>query len=388
MSSYYTPRNVVIGRHWKRPKPRVYECNVRDAERFYQETYKDYLQSKDFAARRASEDRTRVVDDEPASRWSLRRTNSLVDSPGDSFVRDNLRNGSTSSSYFDSAATGPSRSRGEDSYSSSSLRSSSVVNQRRESPDGEIATIEQRLQRLRKLREDLGLPSETGGGISFSSTSNASSSRASARQSPPLETSRRSRVAESTTSYSSTRGGSTSRDPDTYGVSERGSKYTSKYSADDDSASSSRYSSKYGNGDDASSRTSKYASKYKDDEDSYSRTSDVGSRTNGRSVTFSSSTGAKDDSDSYSSYKSSAKSASRKYDADDDSSYGSSGKSSYKSSAESKTYKSSGKGLASSSAADDDMGNYDDDELLSSIKKKFPTSDEILQRIKKLDDDL
>ncbi|KAL7648193.1 UNVERIFIED_CONTAM: hypothetical protein RMT77_000096 [Armadillidium vulgare] len=389
MTSYYTPRKGLVNRYWKRPKPRVYECNIRDAERFYQQSYKEYLDAKEWANRKASDDRSYISDD---SRWTLRRTNSLTDSADYNTDRNSYLNSNIGAKQY-----------GEDSYTSS-MRSTSMAGTRKQSPPSDVSSIEERLQKLQRLRSELGLPSseissQTSTKVKFSlpsptaSTTNLSRNRTFTSPDPRE---RRGKTVDvsSSSSYSSTRGGgrayATDLSSDSYGDSgaERSSRFKSKYSYEDSSdlgstqngtERSSRFASKYKLEDstdatpkqNGTERSSKYASKY-----SYEDSSDIRPKQNGIGSSYS----TKDESDKYS-FKSSLKSD-KKYN-DDDSSY------TYKSPKSdiggSKSYASSRKTPA---VEDNDIEDYDADAFLSNIKKKFPTSEEILERIKKMDSDM
>lgn len=376
MSSYYTPSRGVVNRYWKRPKPKVYDCNVRDAERFYQQNYKDYLEAKEYSAQRAAEDRSRISDDS-ATRYGFRRTNSVTESAS----RDIPSYDSTSRSSYLNANS--SRQYGDDSLSSS-FRSTSISGNRNTTPDSEMTSIEDRLQRLQKLRAELGLPSsETSTGTSkvkFSVPSPTGStlnlSKRNLRPSPdPRERRGKTVDVSSSSSYSAARGGSRTKAvnfaSDTYGDSnsssgnERSSKFSTKYSYDDTSDTKPKQ-----NGIN-SERSSRYSSKY-----SYDDTSDSKPKQNGYA-----SSNAKDESDNYS-YKGSLKS-SKKYDADDDSYSYKPRKS--KDAGDSDTFKSRRK---VTTVEDNDIGDYDDDAFLDSIKKKFPTSEEIMERINKMNSDM
>ena len=318
MSNYCGPRKVVIGRHWKRPKPRIYECNVRDAERFYQECYKDYLQNKEYAARRAAE--------ESEPRYGMHRSNSMLHQRADSESREGL---DTALRFFSDDSLKP----------NSSYRASSVSHQNgRGSPESDLSSVEQKLQRIRKLREDLGLPTETSNDVAYKSSSN----RVNIRQTSPMEM----RSNEASYSISSTGNQLRGGDSD--------DSFRTKYSSRNSGSSLDKYGSERNNY--ASSSTEEF------------------SRPNGKSVSFSS----KEDFGS-----------SKRYNKfNDDSAYGASEGTSYKSS-KSSSFKGGRKAAAAASSMNDDsLETYDDDEFISNLKKKFVSSNEILERIKKMDDDI
>lgn len=158
--SYGTPK---VNRYWKRPKPRVYDCNVRDAERFYQDSYKQYLAEKEDAARRAGRSKSIDFDPEyynhlradripPSTRKETTRSNvDRTDLPplppqlADA-VKSRLADVTTTETSFTA------RTEGLPSFDAST----------------ENLSLDQRLERLRKLREELGLPGDTKPGASTS----------------------------------------------------------------------------------------------------------------------------------------------------------------------------------------------------------------------------
>lgn len=187
---------------WKRPKPKIYDCNARDLENFYQSSYSDYLNAKaDVRAREL--DRERRGDAEALTRrFEQRRASSLVYGEDDGprnyrFIQNretsNDRSGINEHSFLRTSLANSSEQEGRSSISSTRNVS---FNTSLNAPDAnsEMASIESRLERLRKLREELGLPSEINTGNDSSSissnriaTESSSTSSYSQRQSPPIE---------------------------------------------------------------------------------------------------------------------------------------------------------------------------------------------------------
>lgn len=341
MSNYQT--KGIINRYWKRPKARVYECNIRDAERFYNQSYKDYLDAKESAGRR---DAASHITDDSIGKWRVHRSNSLFDSLTDSAYETPSR-----SSFLNSN----SRQYGDESYSgTSTLRASSVTNSSSRASDNDSGCFEDRLQRIQKLRSELGLPTEIGGG---SGTTKVTFDLPSETTSSSTFTARR----------------ISSPDP-------RGIKGKNYEISNDSSFTSSRISGRSRASDmtdsfgDAlstgSERNTKLSSKYSSNEDSYNMAESKYKPNGGLSYSL------KDNSDKYSG-KSSLKS-SRKFELEDDSFSG-------KPSESTSSFRSTRKVTTSTV---DDAEECDADAFLSNIKKKFPTSDQILERIKKMDSEI
>lgn len=157
MEHQYTKQR--INRYWKRPKPKVYECNVRDAERFYNESYKTYLAEKEEGAARAA--RAKSYDTTFQSEFfphlvagSVRR---------DTNARANLDLPPLPPSLSEStrarleAELCPRPTDNEPSFTARTAGLPAHDSVR------DANTLDERLDRLKKLREGLGLPPEPVG---------------------------------------------------------------------------------------------------------------------------------------------------------------------------------------------------------------------------------
>lgn len=324
--------------NWRRPKPKIYDCNTRDIENFYQSSYGSYLNNKeDIRAREL--DRERRGDAESLTRrFEQRRASSLVygedDTPRTRYLssRQTSNDGSGSNEHT-MLRTSLQKSSDEGAReairsSTSSTRNVSFSNSHSlNAPDqnSEMASIESRLERLRKLREELGLPSEINTNDASSSsmsssvmssieTSSANRQRRSPSETRGRETSRFNRHGATTRSDSLSRTSPTRTGTETSSYSSRSERTAARNGLDD---STSSYTSK--------SRTTR------------------GGDTNG----FSSS--------------------------------------SYESPAISNTGRSRQR-VEKPSLDGIDM-NFDDDALLTDMRKKIPSSSEILERIRNMEID-
>lgn len=323
---------------WKRPKPKIYDCNTRDLENFYTSSYNEYLNAKqDIRSRDLERDR-RGDAETLTRRFEQRRASSLVYGEDDAprqhrFIpsRQTSNDGSSSNehSHLRSAMANSST---EESYvrdgrSSTSSSRNTSYNTSLNAPDSnqEMASIESRLERLRKLREELGLPGETAGSSSTNAASSSilSSTRmttesSSLRQSSPPETRSR-ETGRFARSGSAARSDSRSR-----GSPTRSGLESSSYSS-----RSERTSARNGDAD----STSSYSTKSR-----VSRTGD----TNGLS------------SSAYDSGSSTTTTTRRR------------------------------QRVERPSTDDPDM-TYDDDALLADMRRKIPSSSEILEKIRNMD---
>ena len=190
--------------NWKRPKPKIYDCNTRDLESFYQSSYNDYLNTKSDILARQRERQDRGDAEQLTQRFERRRASSLVYGEDDTprqhrFIpaRQNSNEGTSGQSYTATrsrigraeATTTTSddisrEPRSTTSASRSVTFSSSVGTS--DSSD-QMASIEQRLEKLRKLREELGLPAEINpnGTASVSSSILSTTETSSSRQPSP-----------------------------------------------------------------------------------------------------------------------------------------------------------------------------------------------------------
>lgn len=347
--------------NWKRPKPKIYDCNSRDLENFYQNSYGEYLSLKrDREARDLERDR-RGDPEELTRRFEQRRASSLVYGEDDRPRTHRLIPNRQTSNDGSSAEHSFLRSRLESSLDSGGISESSRIGESRSSagrhvsfggnlnaPDGneEMASIETRLERLRKLREDLGLPSDNNGGASMSSSSTVTETESRGRDSSrfgrsgsAMRSDSRSRASPAHETSSSSYSSRTERSSAMRNGADEGSSYLPPRR---DEQTSSSYTSRRAGGDEGSSYTSRRAGGDEgssfSSKSSYSSKSNLGGDTNGYK-------------DSYESSSSSRKSRSR-------------------------VEKPSLDGI--------DM-NFDDDALLTDVKKKFPSSSEILERIRGMD---
>lgn len=319
--------------NWKRPKPKIYDCNTRDLEKFYQTNYDEYLTAKSEIRSREVEREHRGDAELLTRRFEQRRASSLAYGEDDAprthrFVpaaRQTSNNGSTEHSYLrtrleNSMEDRPSR---DVRSSASSTRSVTYTAGTLNAPDSnsEMASIETRLERLRKLREELGLPTESTTSTSsvssstlYNSDSLGASSSSSRRQVSPPETRGRE-------SSRWTRQGSAARSDSRSRASPARGAESSSYSSRTEQSSSLR------NGLDdqgSSSYTSRTSRKSGADTNGYSSSYDTTSSSKGRL----------------------------------------------------RVEKPSLEGL--------DL-DYDDDKLLNDVRKKFPSSKEILDKIRNMD---
>ncbi|XP_047741028.1 uncharacterized protein LOC125179357 [Hyalella azteca] len=342
--------------NWTRPKPKIYDCNARDLEKFYQDSYSEYLSTK--SDRQARDlDRERRGDAEQLSRrFEQRRASSLVYGEDDTprthrFIpnRQTSNDGTNEHSFLRSRlessledGSGLS-SRAADSRSSTSATRHVSFSSTLNAPDAnaEMASIETRLERLRKLREDLGLPAEAPGSSSYSNST--SLSRSSENESSGRENSRWT-SSVSARSNSCSRGSPTQTSSTTY------------------SSTRTEKSSNHRNG------TEDMASGYKPRS---SKTTEESSFKGSSRSSRNASSGLGDQASSYSSKSS--------YSAGGDTN-------GYKDSYESSYSTRKNRGVEKPSLEGIDLG-FDDDALLLDVKKKFPSSSEILERIKNMDID-
>ena len=151
MDSYAPTR---VNRYWKRPKPRVYECNVRDAERFYQDSYKQYLSEKEEAARRAGRARSMDVARGATEFYPHLLAGSFKREARDDVVRQlNLP-------PLPSALEEAAKSKWEPDYRVPETSFTAKQEGLADFDPRDTASIEERYQKLRKLREELNLPAE------------------------------------------------------------------------------------------------------------------------------------------------------------------------------------------------------------------------------------
>ncbi|XP_069173820.1 uncharacterized protein [Procambarus clarkii] len=167
METYRAPK---VNRYWKRPKPKVYDCNVRDAERFYQENYKRYLSEKEEAAAKAA--RSRSIDSDKIEFYPHLRAGPIRRDPSS-------RSSSTRSDFPPIPPSQPEgfKSRLDSDRSSAETSFTSRV-EGLPSYDSahDSSSLEERLERLKRLREELGLPADTKTGYASSSLSARSGS--------------------------------------------------------------------------------------------------------------------------------------------------------------------------------------------------------------------
>ncbi|KAK4287164.1 hypothetical protein Pmani_039759 [Petrolisthes manimaculis] len=161
MEHYTKPR---VNRYWKRPKPKVYDCNVRDAERFYQESYKTYLTEKEEGAARAARARSYEPTFQPDFYPHL--------------VAGSIRRDTNARTNLDLPPLPPSLSEGTrarleaelcprptDNETSFTARISGLPTH---DSLKDASSLDERLDRLKKLREGLGLPPEPVGSTAHS----------------------------------------------------------------------------------------------------------------------------------------------------------------------------------------------------------------------------
>ena len=323
-------------------------------EKFYQDSYNDYLSLKNDYRSRQVERETRGDPEQLTRRFEQRRASSLVYGEDDSprtyrFLpnRQISNEGASEHSSYSKIRTERSEISGDtprDARSSTSATRTVTFSNSLNANDSqsEMAGIETRLERLRRLREELGLPAENNAGATNASSSNYESSS----------------ISSSNRMQSSA--GSDSRGKDKWLTQE-----SSNLSNGGESSYSSKFRSSLRNGQDGddtstyTSRTSRFSAPSADDE----------TTTVTRTSRFKSST-IDDDTPSYTPKSSRFKlSDSNGND------------SSFESSSTTSTRK---KRVEKPSLEGIDM-NFDDDALLSDMRKKLPTSSEILDRIKNMD---
>lgn len=151
MDSYHTPK---MNRYWKRPKLRVYDCNVRDAERFYQDSYKHYLSEKEDATRRAA--RARSME---ASRATTEFYPHLLAGSFKREAREDI-NRQINLPPLPPALAEAAKSRWEADHKVPETSFSAKQENLADFDPRDSASIEERYQKLRRLREELNLPAE------------------------------------------------------------------------------------------------------------------------------------------------------------------------------------------------------------------------------------
>ena len=375
-------RKVTVGRHWSRPKPKIYDCNYRDHERAYQDSYKDYSTTKQYLRENASDwaEKDAAIRNEldNIQKYGVRRagsatsrryqTSTPVESPialrranstlaaqeanaEGSYLKSRLEASKERSYLAERAERAAKAKEEESSFTSISTRATSlpkkVQTSYEVSQDEEMANIERRLQKLRKLREELGLPSEVG---SNTTSTESKSARGKEIKSSSVRSSSITRNADSTDDYSSSkrsaRSSAISSSTSNSTQMTNGRSSLSKEISED--IKPSRKSARAAAAAAAASSTSSSSSKM----------------TNGRS-----SLSREDIETKYSSAEPSPRLSKRRADEFQ----------SKKTSVKSSSTK------VSSSKIIDDVENYDDDMLLPDIRKKLPTSQEILDKIKDMD---
>lgn len=335
-------RKPTVNRYWKRPKPKVYECNVRDAERLYQQSYQDYLKEKEFRSGRATSLGLEPTFYSHLVAGPIRRETSKPPPAPPSYKAQEARESST-----EAIAT--------------KLSSHEVVSSY--DPAKEAASLEERLARIKRLREELGLPGET---------------QAASRVSTSLSRETRGGASDFESSYKADKSSRANGDDSYSFKSERTSNY-SRPGADDSS-----YSFK-------SERSSNYSRPAGGEESSYSLRSERSSRAGAAN-------GLSSDDYSFKSerktteYKSSPKVERKQLDFDLGSKFERKGldmspKLDRKN--DDYSFKSSAASSSSSSRARKNVVeklDFDDDDVdVMSMMKKMPSSQEILDRISKMD---
>lgn len=356
MSQYRKPNPKS---NWRRPKPKIYDCNKRDLENLYQSSYGEYLSNKaDIEARRL--DREQRGDAEAlARRFEQRRAASLSfgdDEPRRFFGNRDLPNGNSNHTESSFRSNVSSNDDGGRSFVRSSTSSSRQVSFNTSLNDAdEETTGESRLARLRRLRQELGLPAEAGAADSSQTSKHSSTfessrstrTRRSPSESRSGETSRYRR--ETTTRSENVTRGSPSRngyERKTYSSHTEGS---TQNGLDDSSKSYSFKSRTAGNSDlDDSSKSYSFRSKAAGN----SELDD-----SSKSYSFRSKAAGNSELDDMASFEASMASRSKTRKA---------------------VEKPSLDGL--------DL-EYDDEALLADMRKKLPSSSEILERIKNMDMD-
>jgi len=338
MSQYRKPNPKS---NWRRPKPKIYDCNKRDLENLYQSSYGEYLSTKaDIQARKLDREQ-RGGAEGLARRFEQRRAASLScggdDEPRRFFPPRDASNGPSSHTESSHRSNITSHDDGGHSFVRSSTSSSRQVSFNTSLNDGdeESSGIESRLARLRRLRQELGLPAEAG-----ASDSNGSSKLTSSYESTRSTRTRR--------SPSETRSGETSRyrketttrnENLTRGSPSRNGYERKTYSSHTEGSSAQ-------NGFDDSSKSYSYRSKAAGGSDL-------------------------DDSSKSYSYRSKAKGGS---ELDDMASYEAS-----------ITSRSKPRKAVEKPSLDGIDLEYDDEALLADMRRKLPSSSEILERIKNMD---
>jgi len=149
---------------WKRPKPKIYDCNERDAMRFYETSYNEYKRNKEDAAERKRVESNRDILSEHPLSW---RAHSMTrERPRPSREEDDM----------------PKRDpfKKESSYSGLESSNSSGHTRLNSQSATEVEdTFQARLDKLKKLREELGLPQQNGTAETSSSLSKSSAKESS-----------------------------------------------------------------------------------------------------------------------------------------------------------------------------------------------------------------
>lgn len=144
-------RPIKPNRYWTRPKAKLYDCNMKEAERMYNDNYKAYQDAKDFrlgrdmSSYRTEPDRFAHLRAGPTRREHSVGQRFNVDSSASSVLESVLSRASVpsdvSSIHSDSKPPLPKTVPAFD-------------------PQKENQSLEERLERLKKLRDDLGLPQD------------------------------------------------------------------------------------------------------------------------------------------------------------------------------------------------------------------------------------
>lgn len=149
---------------WKRPKPKVYECNERDAARFYEASYNEYKRNKEDAETRKRTESSRDILAEHPLSWRAASATRERAKPSKEEEKSRIdpwkREGSLSrfSSAVESKSEGHTR-----------LNSQSATDR--------DESYQDRLEKLKKLREELGLPTQNGTDESSSTALSKSSAK-------------------------------------------------------------------------------------------------------------------------------------------------------------------------------------------------------------------
>ncbi|XP_068247295.1 uncharacterized protein [Palaemon carinicauda] len=144
-------RPIKVNRYWNRPKPRVYECNMRDVERIYQDNYKRYLDEKDYRLRGP-----RDYSEDRVDRFAHLRAGPLRREQSAQPFSSRHETSSTVEGILTRASLA--RDKSEEAPSTLKIDAKPVPAY---DPQKETQSLEERLARLKKLREDLGLPQDT-----------------------------------------------------------------------------------------------------------------------------------------------------------------------------------------------------------------------------------